>query len=102
MIYIQKDVHETIDYTFIRPMDDDIISASYTQDGLGGLVIESCTVSTGTVTDSNGVEYPSKRAIILWCSGGNINTFEKVRIQYNTAAGRILDEEIIFQMRESE
>lgn len=99
-IYITKDIHETLDYVFIRSIEDNITSVSYTQDNAGGLNVISCVVNTGVVTDSEGSEYPAGRAIILWCSGGNVNTSEKVRIQYNTAAGRILDEEIIFQMRE--
>lgn len=99
-IYITKDIHETLDYIFVREIEDNITSVTYTQDNAGGLTIISCAVNTGVVTDSDGNEYPAGRAIILWCSGGNINTSEKVRIQYNTVGGRILDEEVTFQMRE--
>ena len=99
-IYITKDIHETLDYVFIRTIEDNITSVSYTQDNAGGLSIISCAVNTGVITDSDGNEYPAGRAIVLWCSGGNINTSEKVRIQYNTAGGRVLDEEVVFQMRE--
>lgn len=99
-IYITKDIHETVDYIFVREIEDNITSVTYTQDNAGGLTIISCAVNTGVVTDSDGNEYPAGRAVILWCSGGNINTSEKVRIQYNTAGGRVLDEEVVFQMRE--
>lgn len=99
-IYIIKDIHETLDYVFIRNVEDNITNVTYTQDNGGGLTIISCSVNAGVVTDSDGNEYPAGRAIILWCSGGNVNTSEKVRIQYTTAGGRILDEEVTFQMRE--
>lgn len=99
-IYIIKDIHETLDYVFIRNVEDNITNVIYTQDNGGGLTIISCSVNVNTVTDSEGNEYPAGRAIILWCSGGNVNTSEKVRIQYTTAGGRILDEEVTFQMRE--
>lgn len=100
-IYVTKDIHETIDYVFIRNIEDNILSVSYTQDNVGGLTIISCSVNTGIVVDSEGNKYPIGSAIILWCSGGIVNTSEKVRIQYSTVGGRILDEEIVFQMRDA-
>lgn len=101
MIYIVKDIHETLDYVFIRAIDDDITSVSYSQDGQGGLVILSCSVNSSIVKDSSGISYPAGRAIILWCAGGNALTHEKVRITYNTAGGRVLDEDITFRLVES-
>lgn len=98
MIYITKDVNETLDYVFIRNVDDNITSVSYTTDGLGGLTIQSCTINTGVITDSNGNEYPVGRAIILWVAGGTVGGKEKVTITYNTAGGRTIDEVAVFTL----
>lgn len=98
MIYITKDVNETLDYVFIRNVDDNIVNVSYDTDGLGGLVIQSCTVNTGVITDSNGTDYPVGRAIVLWVSGGTVGTKEKVTMTYNTAGGRTIDEVAVFTL----
>lgn len=98
MLYITKDVNETLDYVFLRNVDDSIANVSYVTDGLGGLTIQSCSVNAGVITDSNGNEYPVGRAIILWVSGGNANTKEKVTMTYNTVGGRTIDEVAVFTL----
>jgi len=98
MIYITKDVNETLDYVFIRNVDDNIANVSYITDGLGGLTIQSCSVNTGVITDSNGIEYPVGRAIILWVTGGNAGARERVTMTYNTVGGRTIDEVAVFTL----
>lgn len=98
MLYITKDVNETLDYIFLRNVDDNISSVSYISDGLGGLNIQSCSVNTGVITDSNGNEYPVGRAIILWVAGGNAGGKEKVTMTYNTVGGRTIDEVVVFTL----
>lgn len=98
MIYITKDVNETLDYVFIRNVDDNIVNVSYVTDGLGGLTIQSCTINSNVVSDNDGNTYPAGRAIILWATGGNVGTKEKVTITYTTAGGRIRDESVIFTL----
>lgn len=99
-IYINKDIHETLDYVFVRTVDDNITSVSYVQDNLGGLVVESCLVNAGVLTDSEGNTYPAARAIIMWVSGGVVGATEKVRLTYSTSGGRTLDEEVVFKLVE--
>ncbi len=96
MIYITKDVNETLDYVFIRNVEDNIVSVAYTQDNLGGLVVSDCEVNQSTVTTSDGVVYPAGRAIVLWVSGGTVGQKEKVTMTYTTTAGRIRDEVVVF------
>lgn len=98
MLYITKDVNETLDYIFLRNVDDNITNVSYVTDGLGGLVIQSCGVNTRVITDINGNTYPVGRAIILWTTGGNANTKEKVTMTYNTVGGRTIDEVVVFTL----
>ena len=98
MIYITKDVNETLDYIFLRNVDDNISSVSYITDGLGGLTIQSCSVSTGVITDSEGNTYPQGRAIILWTTGGNAGARERVTMTYNTVGGRTIDEVVVFTL----
>lgn len=98
MLYITKDVNETLDYIFLRNVEDNISSVLYVSDGLGGLVIQSCGVSTGVITDSEGNTYPQGRAIILWATGGNAGAKEKVTITYNTVGGRTFDEVVVFTL----
>lgn len=98
MIYITKDTHEKLDYVFVRTVDDNITSVSYFQEVGATLVVESCSVSVAPIIDSDGNTYPANRAIILWVSGGTVGATETIRIQYNTAAGRILDEEVNFRI----
>lgn len=96
MIYVQKDINETLDYVFIRNVEDNIVSVSCTQDNLGGLVLGTCTVNSTNVTLDDGSVVPAGRAIILWVSGGTVGLKEKVVITYTTAAGRMKDESITF------
>lgn len=96
MIYIQKDVNETLDYVFIRNVEDNIVGVSCTQDGLGGLVVTDCLVNSGNIITSDGIEYPAGRAIVLWVSGGTVGQKEKVVLTYTTAAGRVRDESVVF------
>jgi len=96
--YITKDINETLDYVFVRNVEDNISNVSYVTDGLGGLNIQSCSVNNGVLTDSNGNTYPIGRAIILWVASGNVGTKEKVTITYNTVGGRIIDEVIVFTL----
>jgi hypothetical protein len=98
MQYITKDVSETLDYVFVRNVEDNIVNVSYTQDNAGGLVVNSCVVNVNVITDSNGVQYPSGRAIVLWVSGGTVGAKEKVIITYTTAGGRTRDEAVIFTL----
>jgi hypothetical protein len=55
-------------------------------------------VNVNVITDSNGVQYPAGRAIVLWVSGGTVGAKEKVTITYTTAGGRIRDEAVIFTL----
>lgn len=96
MIYIQKDVNETLDYVFIRNVEDNIVGVSYIQDGSGGLVVADCLVNSGSIITSDGIEYPAGRAIVLWVSGGTVGQKEKVVLTYTTAAGRVRDESVVF------
>ena len=96
MIYVQKDINETLDYVFIRNVEDNIVSVSYTQDGLGGLVVNTCDTNSGEIVLDDGTTYPASRAIILWVSGGTVGGKEKVILTYTTAAGRVRDESIVF------
>jgi len=98
MIYVQKDINETLDYVFIRNVEDDIVSVTYTQDSLGGLVVDNCTTNSGDVVLDEGTVYPAGRAIILWVSGGIVGGKEKVILTYTTTAGRVRDEAIIFTL----
>jgi hypothetical protein len=98
MIYITKDVNETLDYVFIRNVEDNIVSVNYTQDNLGGLVVDNCTTNSGDVVLDDGTIYPAGRAIVLWVSGGTVGGKEKVILTYTTAAGRVRDEAIIFTL----
>lgn len=98
MFYITKDISETLDYVFVRNVDDNIVNVIYTQDSLGGLTVNSCTVNTNVITDSNGVEYAAGRCIVLWVSGGVVGQKEKVTMTYTTAGGRIRDEAVVFTM----
>lgn len=96
--YITKDINETLDYTFIRTVEDNIVNVSYSQDGGGNVTVDSCNVNVNTVTDSNGNTYPAGRAIIIWLSNGDSGTTEKIVITYTTAAGRVLDEAVIVSL----
>lgn len=96
--YITKDINETLDYTFIRTVEDDIVNVSYSQDSGGNVTVDSCSVNVNTVTDSNGITYPAGRAIIMWLSGGDSSATEKIVITYTTAAGRVLDEAVIVSL----
>jgi len=99
MFYITKDISETLDYVFVRNVDDDnIVNVTYTQDNLGGLTVNSCTVNTNVIIDSNGVEYAAGKCIVLWLSGGVAGQKEKVTMTYTTASGRIRDEAAVFTM----
>ena len=99
--YVAKDIHEKLDYTFIYNVVDPILSVTYSQPSTPSLVVESCSANTAEVEDEDGNKYPANQAIILWVSGGTVNTTEKLRIQFTTTAGRILDEDITFRFVES-
>lgn len=97
MLYIAKDVDETLDYAFIYGVADPIVSVSYSQPVGATLVVESCYTNAVEIEDDQGITYPANQAIILWVSGGALDISEKLRIQYTTTAGRVLDEDITFR-----
>jgi hypothetical protein len=101
MLYIAKDVHEKLDYAFVYSVADPIISVTFIQPPLASLVVESCYVNTVGIEDDQGITYPANQAIILWVSGGTLDTSEKLRLQFTTTAGRILDEDITFRFVEA-
>lgn len=95
MPFITKDIHEKLDYTFIRPSSDLIAGSIVTEQSAGSTVtIISSNVNLTEVTDTDGNIYPAGSAIILWLEGGTAGSVESIRLQYTTVAGRILDEEI--------
>jgi len=100
MLYINKDVHEKLDYLFVRDVDEDITGVQYFLDPSATIVVESCVVPNQPTTDTQGNEYPARRTILLWVSGGTAGTVSQLRIQYTTAGGRILDEELAFRLSE--
>lgn len=97
-VFIAKDVHEKLDYVFVRQSPDDIVSVTYEQSVPSTLNVISCSINSLQMEDDEGNTYPANRAIILWVSGGTVGATETIRIQYNTAAGRILDEEVNFRL----
>lgn len=97
MLYIAKDIAETLDYAFVYSVADPILSVTYSQPALATLVVESCYVNTVEIEDDVGNTYPANQAIIVWVSGGDLDTTEKLRLQFTTTAGRILDEDITFR-----
>lgn len=98
MIYITKDIHEKLDYVFIREVDDNIVSVNYFPSVGSTITVISCGVNTNVVKDTDGNEYPAGRAIVLWVEGGTVNTSEVLRIEYVTVAGRRLDEEVTIRL----
>jgi hypothetical protein len=104
MFYITKDVHETLDYVFIRPVTTDLIvggSIVIEQPPTATINVISSNLNLSEVTDEDGNTYPIGSAIILWVSGGTVGTTESLRLQYSTVGGRILDEEISFRVVEA-
>jgi hypothetical protein len=100
MLYINKDIHERLDYLFVRDVEEDITSVQYFLDPLASITVDSCIVPDQPTTDTQGNEYPAKRTIVLWVSGGTSGNISKLRIQYTTEGGRTLDEEIAFRLSE--
>jgi hypothetical protein len=100
MLYINKDIHERLDYLFVRDVEEDITSVQCFLDPLSTITVDSCIVPDQPVTDTQGNEYPAKRTILLWVSGGVSGNVSKLRIQYSTEGGRTLDEEIVFRLSE--
>lgn len=95
MPFITKDIHEKLDYTFIRPSEDLIVGGITTEQSDNATVtIVSTNINLSPVTDTDGNVYPAGSAIILWLEGGTVGNVESIRLQYTTAAGRILDEEV--------
>ena len=95
MPFITKDIHEKLDYTFIRPSTDLIAGDIVTEQSPNSTVtIVSTYINLAPVFDTNGKEYPAGSAIIMWLEGGVLGSVESIRLQYTTVAGRILDEEI--------
>lgn len=97
-VFIAKDTHEKLDYVFVRQTSDDIVAVTYEQSIPSSINVISCSINSTEMTDEEGNTYPANRAIILWVSGGTVGATETIRIQYNTAAGRILDEEVNFRI----
>lgn len=98
--YIAKDIHETLDYIFVSNVGDPIETVTYEQSPSPTMTVQQCYVNTTTVTDDEGTEYPAGSAIVLWVSGGELFTTEKLRLQYTTAGGRTLDADIVFRLVE--
>lgn len=95
MPFITKDIHEKLDYTFIRPSSDLIAGGIVTEQSPNATVtILSANINLTDVTDTDGNVYPAGSAIIMWLEGGTVGSYESIRLQYTTVAGRILDEEI--------
>lgn len=100
MLYIQKDVNETLDYVFIRTIDDTISSVTYTQSAGATLTVQSCATNVNVIEDSNGNSYPAGSAIILWVTGGTIGSIETVTLTLQTVAGRVIEEKVTFTLVE--
>ena len=95
MPFITKDIHEKVDYTFIRTSSDLIVGGIVTEQSPNPTVtIVSTNINLSPITDTDGNTYPAGSAIIMWLQGGVVGSVESIRLQYTTAAGRILDEEI--------
>ena len=99
-ISIVKDIHEKLDYVFVRSIDEDIIYVTYELENSSSLVIESCTTNPSEMSDEEGNVYPANRLILLWVSGGTIGETSDVRITYHTSGGRILDADVTFRFVE--
>lgn len=100
MLYIAKDIHETLDYIFVSTGDDPLVSVTYEQPSGSTLTVTQCYVNSTVIRDDEGTEYPIKSAIVLWVSGGALNTTEKLRLQYTTEGGRVLDIDTVFRLVE--
>jgi hypothetical protein len=101
MLYIAKDIHETLDYAFVRDVPESIIFVEHIQPTDATLVVESCEVNTQTIFDTEGRRFEAGRVIVLWVSGGALNKSEKLRLRYVTEGGRILDEDVVFRFVEA-
>lgn len=97
-IYIPKDAHEKLDYVFARYLQEDITSVTYYQEAGSTINIESCQINPAEMSDEEGNTFPPNRVILLWVSGGEVGTSSKVRVEYTTSGGRILDFEVVFMI----
>lgn len=100
-IYIPKDTHERLDYVFARYLQEDIASVTCYPAADSTVNVESCSTNPVEMTDEQGNIFPPNRVILLWVSGGDVGTTSKVRVQYTTVGGRVLDLEVVFMTMES-
>lgn len=99
--YIAKDVHETLDYAFVRNVAEKIISVTYFQPADATMIVESCDINSQPLETTTGQSYPVGTSIVIWVRGGELNKSEKLRIQYETEGGRVLDEDLVFRFVEA-